>query len=51
VVPQSHSLGDWVNFSAGGGRHAEEALFNMESCVACHDAGTDDPSCTRCHER
>lgn len=47
VVPQNHSRSDW----RFGGAHGEEALFNMESCVACHDAGTDDPSCvgSGCH--
>jgi hypothetical protein len=50
VVPKNHSRADWVRVVGGGG-HAEEAQFNMEGCVACHDAGSEDPLCVRCHER
>ena len=34
ILPQNHSRGDWV-FGRGGGRHAEEARFDLESCIAC----------------
>jgi len=48
VLPQDHSQGGWVSLS-GGGRHATEGLFNLESCIACHDTGAAEPSCARCH--
>jgi hypothetical protein len=50
VMPENHSRADWV---AGplGGRHAEEAGFDLESCVACHDGGQASPVCARCHGR
>lgn len=47
VLPRNHSRADWVLGS--GGRHAEEARFDLESCIACHDAGTASPTCARCH--
>lgn len=47
VLPVSHSRSDWVG--KHGGRHAEEAEFDLESCVACHDA--DSPVCVECHGR
>jgi hypothetical protein len=47
VQPRNHSRADWV--LSTGGQHAEEARFNMESCVACHDAGAASPMCARCH--
>jgi hypothetical protein len=48
VLPESHSRADWVS-RRGGGRHAEEAEFDLESCAACHDAGA--PVCVQCHGR
>jgi hypothetical protein len=48
IRPSNHSQADWVSFS-GGGRHAEEGRFDMESCTACHDAGSTAPTCTPCH--
>lgn len=50
VLPRSHSRADWLA-GGGGGRHAEEAVFNIESCIACHDAGHSDPVCAQCHGR
>jgi hypothetical protein len=47
VLPENHSRVDWV--LASGGRHAEEGLFDLESCVACHEAGTGAPTCAPCH--
>lgn len=47
VLPRSHSRVDWVLPS--GGRHAEDGLFDLESCIACHDAGAEAPDCARCH--
>jgi hypothetical protein len=50
VLPEDHSRADWY-LPGTGGRHAEEARFNMESCIACHDAGSADPLCADCHGR
>jgi len=47
VLPQNHSQAGWVGST--GGRHATEGLFNLESCIACHDAGAAEPSCALCH--
>ncbi len=47
----THPLGPtWAN--SDGGEHAEEAEADLESCLACHDMGRDDPVCTRpgCHD-
>lgn len=46
VLPENHSRADWVT-----SRHGVEASFNLESCIACHDAGEQDPTCARCHGR
>jgi len=48
VLPQNHSRGDWI-MSGSGGSHAEEARFDLENCVACHDAGAEAPICATCH--
>jgi hypothetical protein len=50
VLPEDHSRADWASGS-GGGRHAEEGRFDIESCVACHDTGTEAPTCSPCHGR
>jgi hypothetical protein len=50
VMPENHSRADWTAGSLGG-RHAEEAEFDLESCVACHDGGQAAPVCARCHGR
>ncbi len=47
VLPESHSRGDWLG--SRGGRHAEDAIFEMESCIACHDQGAAAPICAECH--
>jgi hypothetical protein len=47
VLPYNHSRADWL--LPTGGRHAEEAMFDMENCIACHDAGAGSPSCAQCH--
>ncbi len=49
VLPQDHSRGDWVVPSRGGGRHAVEAQFELENCMACHDEGLSEPICADCH--
>ena len=51
VLPMNHSRGDWVMGGGDGGQHAMEARFEMESCIACHDNGTDSPLCANCHGR
>ncbi len=48
VIPRSHSRADWMNGSDGG-RHAMDASFEMEQCIACHDLGNQAPTCARCH--
>lgn len=50
VLPADHSQAGWVN-STDGGDHATEGLFDMESCIACHSAGAQEPTCARCHGR
>jgi len=50
VMPRDHSFADWVE-SNGGGRHAEEGRFDLETCVGCHDTGNQAPTCARCHGR
>ena len=51
--PAWHGGADWGAQAAvvgtGGGRHAELARQDMESCVACHDVGGEDPVCLLCH--
>jgi hypothetical protein len=50
VLPRNHSSADWVlGASVGGGRHAEEARFDLESCVSCHAGGESAPVCADCH--
>ncbi|MFH1680744.1 MAG: cytochrome c3 family protein [Candidatus Eisenbacteria bacterium] len=49
VYPENHSRADWV--LSDGGRHSEEALFEMESCVACHGDAGGSPICADCHGR
>lgn len=34
---------------SGGGRHAEYARRDIESCVSCHDVQGGDPTCITCH--
>jgi hypothetical protein len=34
---------------SGGGKHAELALRDIESCMSCHDARGADPVCITCH--
>jgi hypothetical protein len=50
VLPQNHSSSDWVlDAGLGGGRHAVEGRFDLESCIACHDDGAGSPVCADCH--
>lgn len=38
-----------LGVGSGGGRHAQLARRDIESCVACHDAQGGDPVCITCH--
>lgn len=38
-----------IGVGTGGGRHAEFARRDIESCVACHDSRGSDPTCITCH--
>lgn len=48
VLPTSHSQTGWVN-GGDGGRHAQDGVFEIESCIACHDGGEASPACAACH--
>lgn len=50
--PPGHGAEDFVRVGvgSGGGRHAELARRDIESCAACHDEAGADPVCIRCHE-
>ncbi len=48
----NHPVGSlWANPQEGGA-HKDEATGDLESCLACHDMGTEDPVCTQpgCHD-
>ncbi len=49
VIPLNHSRADWA--LPGGGSHAEEGRFDLESCIACHEDGGGSPVCADCHGR
>jgi len=38
-----------IGVGSGGGRHAELARRDIESCVSCHDVRGADPTCVTCH--
>jgi hypothetical protein len=38
-----------IGVGSGGGRHAELARRDIESCIACHDVQGNDPLCITCH--
>lgn len=49
VIPQTHAEPGWRD----GMVHGPEALFEIESCIACHDAGTAVPATcggSGCHQ-
>ncbi len=50
IMPSDHSSAGWLGMTDGG-RHATEGLFDLESCIACHSAGAEDPTCAQCHRR
>ena len=51
--PLWHGGPDWGALAgvvgSGGGRHAELAKRDMESCAGCHSTAGDDPTCLLCH--
>jgi len=51
AMPASHKKPNFVTIGvgSGGGRHAEMAKRDIESCTACHDVQGADPSCILCH--
>ena len=53
VSPTWHGGPGWGAIAGGvgtgGGRHAEMAKRDMESCAACHGYQGDDPVCVLCH--
>jgi len=50
-TPVWHGGSDFVTIGrgSGGGRHAQYARRDIESCSSCHDTNGNDPSCTTCH--
>lgn len=50
TIPIRHPFGySWANTTTGG-KHAEEGKFYFESCLACHDQDSTEPTCARCHQ-
>jgi hypothetical protein len=51
--PLWHGGPDWGALAGvvgtGGGRHAELAKRDIESCAGCHSTEGDDPTCLLCH--
>lgn len=47
ILPANHFRPGWV--TASGGKHADEAQFDLESCMACHETHGRQPICARCH--
>ncbi len=51
LTPVWHGGSSFVTIGrgSGGGRHAQYARRDIESCATCHDTNGNDPSCTICH--
>jgi hypothetical protein len=51
IRPQSHNEAGFAIpiKGSGGGRHAELARRDIESCISCHDVKGKDPICLMCH--
>jgi hypothetical protein len=51
IKPASHLSTDFTRLGvgSGGGRHAELARRDIETCVNCHDTQGGDPTCITCH--
>ena len=48
VIPGGHFKPGWVN-RTDGGDHRDQAQFELESCMSCHDTPQQAPTCIRCH--
>ncbi|MBU0507788.1 hypothetical protein KKH27_02980 [bacterium] len=52
VLPVDHFKPGWATPPpSDGGTHSEQALFDLESCMACHDTPGEQPVCARCHRK
>ena len=49
MLPMPHPLGPTWADPEEGGEHTTEAQSYIEACISCHDVGTQDPTCSRCH--
>ncbi|HWP83181.1 MAG TPA: cytochrome c3 family protein [Bacteroidota bacterium] len=38
-----------IGVGSGGGKHAQMARRDLESCASCHGVDATDPTCTTCH--
>jgi hypothetical protein len=47
ILPAGHYRPGWA--TASGGIHADEAKFDLQSCMACHDSPGSSPVCATCH--
>jgi hypothetical protein len=47
ILPADHFQPGWV--TASGGTHGEQAKFDLQSCIACHDQPSAQPTCAACH--
>ncbi|MDD8018270.1 MAG: cytochrome c3 family protein [Bacteroidota bacterium] len=51
VVPTSHERVGFttIGVGSGGGKHAQLAKRDIQSCMSCHDVEGGDPTCITCH--
>jgi hypothetical protein len=51
IKPESHLAPGFTTIGkgSGGGRHAELARRDIETCISCHDVQGGDPTCMLCH--
>ncbi|MFZ5433371.1 MAG: cytochrome c3 family protein [Calditrichota bacterium] len=49
VLPADHFKPGWATMS--GGDHADQARFDLDNCLACHDTPGQQPVCARCHTK
>lgn len=48
VMPVNHATPNWAN-QITGGRHADEAMMDVDNCATCHTNPGADPTCLECH--
>jgi len=48
IIPPHHFDANWA-VPGTGGEHKDEAEFDLESCMSCHDTPNQEPVCVRCH--